>query len=49
MVSWYTLSEFSPSEPVGASKFWVASTALMSEGTSPYWAMRSGFIQIRIL
>ena len=49
MVYWNVLSEFSPSEPVGDSMFCSPSTAVMSDGTSPYCAITSGLSQIRML
>ena len=49
MVYWKTFGELSPNEPVGASRFCSASTAVMYEGYKPYCAMRSGLSQIRIL
>ena len=49
MVYWKVLSEFSPSEPVGDSMFCSPSTAVMSDGTSPYCAITSGLSQIRML
>ena len=48
IVYWKAFFEFSPSEPVEASMFCSASTAVMSEGMSLYWAMTSGLSQIRI-
>ena len=48
IVYWKAFFEFSPSEPVEASRFCSASTAVMSEGMRRYCAMTSGLSQIRI-
>ena len=49
IVNWKVFFEFSPKVPVGASKFCSPKTAVMSAGTKPYCAIRSGLSQIRIL
>ena len=47
-VYWKVFSESSPSVPVGDSTFCSPSTVIISDGTSPYCAITSGFNQIRM-
>ena len=44
---WYLFSDCSPKDPVDVTKLWPLMAAKTSLGSRPYWAITSGFIQIR--